>query len=403
MQAQAAEEASETPTRILVVDDESFVRLSLVAYLEDSGYEVTEAVDGEDGLAKFRKVRPDLVLCDLRMPRLDGLALLQRAQEIDPLVPIIVVSGAGVISDVVEALRLGASDYLIKPIVDLEVLEHAVNRSLERARLRQENQRYREELEEANRELARSLEVLRLDQQAGREVQRNMLPSQRLAFGPYTFTHRVIPSLYLSGDFVDYFALSERFLMFYIADVSGHGASSAFVTVLLKNLSYELLRQTGENLDETRLMPSRILNRINDVLLQVRMEKHMTTFLGILDRREQELRYAVGGHYPYPFLRMDGEVKMLEEKGLPVGLFEQVKYEDRRIPLKGEFFLSLFSDGVMEVLEGPDLSAKEEQLRRACATAQDAESLAEALGIASLPNAPDDIAILTVSGEVRDG
>ncbi len=399
---QAAQDKQEQPTRILVVDDEAFVRVSLVAYLEDSGYEVVEAADGEAGLARFLECKPNLILCDLRMPRLDGLGLLRKVQEIDALVPVIVVSGAGVISDVVEALRLGASDYLIKPIIDLEVLEHAVSRSLERAELRRENLRYREELEDANRELARSLEVLRLDQQAGREVQLNMLPAANVCFDPYTFTHHIVPSLYLSGDFVDYFALSDRFVMFYIADVSGHGASSAFVTVLLKNLSYELLRQTDLNLDEERLRPSRILARINDVLLQVRMEKHMTTFLGILDREQQTLRYSVGGHYPYPILRMGSEVRVLEEKGLPVGLFQEAKFEDKVIALTDDFSLAVFSDGIMEVLGGADLAVKEQMLLEAFEVGATAQSIAEKLGIAGYKDAPDDIAILTVSG-VRRG
>ena len=79
-------------------------------------------------------------------------------------------------TDVVEALRLGASDFLIKPIVDLEVLEHSIERSLERYSLRQENSRYRAQLEQANSVLKNNLAVLEQDQQAGLMVQMKMLP-----------------------------------------------------------------------------------------------------------------------------------------------------------------------------------------------------------------------------------
>jgi serine phosphatase RsbU (regulator of sigma subunit) len=79
-------------------------------------------------------------------------------------------------SDAVEALRLGAADYLIKPLEDLAVLEHSVRRALDRARLLLENQRYRDKLEAANRELEASLHLLQEDQNAGRQVQMNMLP-----------------------------------------------------------------------------------------------------------------------------------------------------------------------------------------------------------------------------------
>ena len=105
--------------KLLVVDDESSVRHSLATYLKDSGFEVLEAQDGREGLEQIRSQNPELVLCDLRMPGMDGLELLGKIAEEELDLPVIVVSGAGSMSDVVDALRLGASDYPVKPIVDL--------------------------------------------------------------------------------------------------------------------------------------------------------------------------------------------------------------------------------------------------------------------------------------------
>ena len=119
---------------LLVVDDESGVRQSLVAYLEDSGFRVYDAPDVDTAFQLFQDVSPDLVITDLSMPQKDGLVLLKQVHDILPSMPVIVISGAGVMGDVVYALRLGASDYLIKPIVDMEVLVHAVQKSLERTR-----------------------------------------------------------------------------------------------------------------------------------------------------------------------------------------------------------------------------------------------------------------------------
>jgi sigma-B regulation protein RsbU (phosphoserine phosphatase) len=76
----------------------------------------------------------------------------------------------------------------------------------------------------------------RKDQQAGRQVQMRMLPNSPLVIGDYLCSHTIIPSLYLSGDFTDYFTVDDHYLVFFMADVSGHGSSSAFATVLLKNL-----------------------------------------------------------------------------------------------------------------------------------------------------------------------
>ena len=107
--------------KLLIIDDDTIVRQNIVAYLEDSGFQVFQASDGPSGLASFREHNPDLVLTDLRMPVIDGLQVLRSIHEESPDAAVIVISGAGVISDVVEALRLGASDYLIKPVVDMEM------------------------------------------------------------------------------------------------------------------------------------------------------------------------------------------------------------------------------------------------------------------------------------------
>ena len=101
-----------------------------------------------------------------------------------------------------------------------------MHRALDRAHLLLENQRYRDKLESANRELAASLNLLQEDQNAGRQVQMNMLPISPWSIDDFDFAHQIIPSLYLSGDFVDYFRVDERRVAFYLADVSGHGASS---------------------------------------------------------------------------------------------------------------------------------------------------------------------------------
>ncbi len=120
---------------ILTIDDEPAIRESLEAYLEDCGYRVIQAADGRQGIEVFLQHRPDLVLVDLRMPEMDGLEVMGRITTDWPMTPVIVVSGTGVLSDAIEALRMGAWDYLTKPIEDMAVLEYAVTRALERAQL----------------------------------------------------------------------------------------------------------------------------------------------------------------------------------------------------------------------------------------------------------------------------
>lgn len=148
--------------RILVVEDDGTVRRHLAAYLEDCGYEVLEAAEGGPGVEIARIRHPDLVITDLRMPGLSGFHVLSTLVAEFPDLPVLVVSGTDLLTDVVEALRRGAWDYLIKPLREMEMLEHAVERALERAQLLKERRRAREDLEEEvdrrTRELQRLLE-----------------------------------------------------------------------------------------------------------------------------------------------------------------------------------------------------------------------------------------------------
>lgn len=145
---------------ILIIDDEVFIRESARSFLEDYGYRILEAENGKEGLAMYREKEPDLILCDLRMPEMDGLEVLEKVTENDRETPVIIVSGAGNIVDTVEALRLGAWDYIIKPIQNMDVLHHAVNKAFERADFIKANREYQKELEKANEELKISLETL---------------------------------------------------------------------------------------------------------------------------------------------------------------------------------------------------------------------------------------------------
>lgn len=389
---------SVTSNTILVIDDDSIVRESIVAYLESSGFNIIQAENGEEGLRLYRKMSPDIILCDLRMPKLDGLGVLRNVRNESLDTPFIVVSGAGIMADVVEALRLGANDYLIKPIVDLEVLEYAINRALENAQLAEENKRYRESMESAIRSLENSLHLLQEDQKAGRQVQMNMLPRHPLDFAGFRMDHHIIPSLYLSGDFVDYFVLDDHSFAFYLADVSGHGASSAFVTVLLKHMSMQLLQEYKSHPRKGRVKPSHVLSFINRNLLKSDLGKHVTIFGGVVNTREQTLTYAFGGHYPLPILATTSEVGFIEGKGLPVGLFEDAQYQDVTIDLPEEFNLTILSDGILEVLPHQSLQEKEDYLLSVIREgANTVPSLITHLGLDKVEEAPDDIALLVLA------
>lgn len=391
--------------KLLIIDDDAIVRQNMAAYLEDSGYLVKEAADGASGLALFGSFQPEIVLCDLMMPDLSGLEVLKRIHEICSETPVVVISGVGVMDDVVEALRLGASDYLIKPVVDMEVLEHAIRQALERSDLIAENRRYREELEEKNAELSRNLQIIERDQKAGRQVQERLLPPSPLKRAGYTVSRYIHPSLYLSGDCIDYAFIYERYFGFYLTDVSGHGASSAFVTIWLKYLVRRLMRDRTIFVDNRREYvfnrgPNLLLQGINRELMSTRLNNHLTTFQGTIDSKTHKMRYAVGGHLPMPILVTDEGARYLEGKGKPLGIFSDVEWEVYELELPDRFALVICSDGVLELLDGDSLQEKEALLLDKVSNiggTMDLDAVCESLALQERSETPDDVAILMVT------
>ena len=100
---------------ILIIDDEKAIRKTLIEILGFEGYKIEEAADGEEGLKKFQATTYDAVLCDIKMPKIDGLEFLSKATAINPDVPIIMISGHGTIETAVEAVKKGAFDFISKP------------------------------------------------------------------------------------------------------------------------------------------------------------------------------------------------------------------------------------------------------------------------------------------------
>ena len=382
---------------VLLIDDDAAIRDGIAEYLQEGGFRVLQAADGDKGISLQEEETPDVVVCDLRMPHCDGLDVLKTLSEKAPDTPIIIVSGAGLMNDVVDALRLGASDYFSKPIHDLAVLEHAINRCLAQSQLQRENIQYRDRLERTNQELRANLALLEQDQKAGRQVQMRLLPPSPKAYLNYEFSHHLIPSLYLSGDFVEYLLLGERHLFFYIADISGHGASSAFVTALLKNFTAQLRSAFNRSNDQTLLNPAQFLAQANTTLLESDIGKYSTMCVGVIDTESDQLTYSVAGHLPLPVLSSAAEAEFLQGSGKPVGLFKDAVYEETSISLPDSFTLSLFSDGILEILPADTLAEKEQYLTEVLTTPpQNVDELVECFQVEQQDALPDDVALLMI-------
>ena len=151
----------EPQANILVVDDEIAIRRTLSEILSFEGYTVMEAADGVEGLKLFKDNNYDLVLCDIKMPKVDGNEFLQKALEINPDVPVIMISGHGTIETAVELVKKGAYDFLSKP-PDLNRLLITIRNALEKVILVSETKILRKKISKTQEIIGESAMIQRI-------------------------------------------------------------------------------------------------------------------------------------------------------------------------------------------------------------------------------------------------
>jgi CheY-like chemotaxis protein len=356
------------------------------------GFSVTTAPNAAQALERMDRESPELVVCAAaRGANVDALAdakvlLAERAT-----LPVVLIVSQIAKEFVVDALRVGVLD-----VIDLgterERLPALIAACLARA----------ERLAAARGgggsvTADGDLHQLDRDARAGRHVQMGMLPPSPMAIDRYRLRHKVFPSLMLSGDFVDYFRITDNHFVFYIADVSGHGASSAFVTVLLKNFSRRLRREYRPRMLKA---PGEILEWLNRDLLDNQIDKHVAIFLGVVDIVTDTLSYANAGHFPPPLLVNDDGVRFLELAGKPIGLFRSPEYVSAQTSLAGHVSFYVVSDGVLELLPERDLAEKEQRLLAAAAQChRDGIDIWQLLELEARLPRPDDVSCLAVTKE----
>ena len=242
--------------------------------------------------------------------------------------------------------------------------------------------------------MAAKLRVVEEDQALGAGVQRMLMPEAPLNLNGLTVAHHIRPSLMLSGDFIQYSLIRTNEVLFCLADVSGHGTGSALVTVLLNEQveALSLMAATDSNLTVGRMMA-----QINAALCEAVFDHHVTCLLGIIDLRNNQLRYCSAGHFPPPLLVQNGAVQALEAGELPLGLLKSKEYDAVQLALASEFKLLIMSDGVLEGVHGEALAEKEAMLKAfALGDSGEVEGLLERLFKVSDEGLADDASVLSL-------
>jgi len=381
---------------LLIVNDDPESQQLILDCLHDGGYETTLVSDLPAALTYLQWNHVDLVILDLGIKDADPLKILKDLCSTYSELPVIVLSQRSTAEQTREALQLNVMDYLRKPFHP-EMVLFSVSNSLKRMKLLLENRKYRDQLEVANRELQRRLEEVQADQQAGKLVQQRMLPPSPYRLMDYKFSHRIIPADYLSGDYVEYHQVSDNKLVFFLVDVTGHGSSSAFVTVLMKQLAIRSRRHFQKEQRREVNSAAWMLKWINKNLLDADLGRHLTIFLGVIDKETRQLNYSYGGHFPQAIMTTGDDVYYLEGRGLPVGLFEGAEYEDIYMPLPKKFGLTVFSDGVLEIMPQKSLKEKEQRLLELVKeTDHRVDLMIQSFGENEIRRAPDDISVLSL-------
>lgn len=324
--------------------------------------------------------------------------LLHEQLNLHPEVAFIPVLQSDDTDTLLDCFRMGCFDVMVRPVSERQLKKVAAHVQQFKNNSSRESV-YRAKLEVANRELKDSLKILEMDQIAGRQVQLSMLPDRKKRFDDYEIAYEIIPSLYLSGDFVGYNVVFDRYLLFYIADVSGHGASSAFITVMLRFILNRIVRRhiTENDIAALARAPKGFLEHINRQILGLDVDKHMTIFAASIDMQQNILRYSVGAHMPTPIFMTEGDARFLPGKGKPVGIFENVTWEVQEIVLPKKFIMTATSDGVLEFVSGDSLSDKLATMIDAVAESDySIHSICDKLGIGGVEDVPDDVTVLTV-------
>jgi phosphoserine phosphatase RsbU/P len=333
---------------ILIVDDSGVNRKLLNRILAKEGYQVAEAVDGEEALAKTLELNPDLLLLDVMMPKMDGYEACAVLKEDERTrdIPIIFLSAKAEAEDKIHGLDLGGVDYITKPFDPGEVLARVRNQLKIRS-LTQQILRANEELLEKQRRLEEDLK-------AAAGIQESLLPEKDPGIKNVEFAWRYETCDRIGGDIFNVMRLDEHNLAIYMLDVSGHGVPAALVTVSVhRTLSPQMgfiakNRLSGSPPLFEIVPPGEVLHHLDEEYPIERFEKFFTIVYMILNSKTGTLHYSNAAH-PHPILiRADGSLEALDKGGTIIGMGGSSTFEEDEKQLNPGEKLILYTDGLTE-------------------------------------------------------
>jgi CheY-like chemotaxis protein len=253
-------ETCEEKQSILLVDDDPVFRRFITALLEKEGYEVTEAEHGLDGLRKLRSKVPDLIVCDLAMPILNGIEFAEEVSWEYPDLPMIVISATEDMSDVARALRFGIKDFLTKPVTSPTHLTSAISNILIEEDKSNESRDFSSQWFRVgdkgdipeDKELHWHLEYLQDNKSAARDLLTALLPDRDTKQGSWLCTYNILQSSETMPLVFDYAWLMDGQFAFYIVDSASDDGCGVASSLLVRALFNDSLRNQTMKADNLR-------------------------------------------------------------------------------------------------------------------------------------------------------
>jgi len=347
---------------LLVVDDNELNRDALARLLQRQGYSVAVAQNGQQALEALGEQSVDLVLLDVTMPGLSGLEVLKVIRRMDSALalPVIMVTAKSQSADVVEALELGANDYVTKPLDFPVVLARIRTQlSLKRAvdqvtRLEQSLTQRNKELEAASAQLAAADQGMKRDLEAAAWVRQTFLPSEPPDVPGVRFAWALKPCSRLAGDLLNVLPLDARRLGIYVFDCGGHGVAASLLSVTVSRSLERLLAARwpagprGVAPSAGGTAPAEVVGELGRQFSKGPVtEQPFTLLYGMLDLETREFRFVSAGRPGPLYLPADGDAAVLGTSSLPVGL-SGGNCKEHRVSLRPGDRLYLYSDGVTE-------------------------------------------------------
>ncbi|SDX88396.1 PP2C family protein-serine/threonine phosphatase [Citreimonas salinaria] len=341
---------------VLIVDDSRVQLRILRSMLERWGFAVAQAESGEQAIEACLAAPPDIVISDWMMPGMSGVDLCRAFRDLphDGYGYFILLSAKTDKAEVAEGLDAGADDFLSKPVnaPELRARLSAGSRVLAMERA----------LSDRNRQLGEALDQLRVlhaeidrDLKQARTIQQALVPERSRLFGTSRVSLLLQPCGHVGGDLVGMFSPGTGRLGMYGIDVSGHGITSAMVTARVAG--YLSSRFPDQNLALERRFdryfalhpPEVVAEKLNRRLAaDPGVDEYLTMAYVTGDLHSGEMRMVQAGHPPPILLRADGEIRLLGEGGLPIGLVPDVRYDQVRFDMAPGDRLLIYSDGFTE-------------------------------------------------------